>query len=172
LNAIDALRTQHKVAHDFLEGTIGDVTAAQADWTPPGVANRLAATYAHIVCGEDALVNAIVRQSAPLMATTWAGKTGVSEPPPPGLAWADWGKRVVVDLGAMREYARAVRQSTDSYVASLSEGDLDRKLDLSAVNLGEQTLGWMLALIFANAMWHTGEIACLKGLQGAKGYPV
>jgi hypothetical protein len=39
----------------------------------------------------------------------------------------------------------------------------------SAHDVLERTMLANFAL--ANIQWHTGEIACLKGLQGKKGYP-
>ncbi len=40
------------------------------------------------------------------------------------------------------------------------------------MGLGEQTVGWVLSVfVLANCDWHTGEISCLKGSHGLKGYP-
>ncbi len=169
---ISFLRGQFQGAHEMLEGTVDDVTAEQAHWAPPGKALPLAAHYAHIIIAEDATVNGMLKGGPPLAATTWAGKTGLSEMPPQGFDWAQWAKGVRVNLGELREYARAVYESTDGYLASLSDDDLARLLDLSALGVGEKTFGWMLSIQLANAGWHCGEIACLKGLQGAKGYPM
>ena len=66
---------------------------------------------------------------------------------------------------------KTVYAATDEYLASLSDDDLNRSLNLAGLGVGQQTLGWLLTLMLANVNWHTGEIACLKGLQGAKGYP-
>jgi uncharacterized damage-inducible protein DinB len=76
-----------------------------------------------------------------------------------------------VDLGQLHSYAQAVYAATDEYLGSLSDADLARTIDLSAMGLGQQSLGWLLSLMLNNITWHTGEIACLKGLQGKKGYP-
>ncbi len=64
---------------------------------------------------------------------------------------------------------KAVYAATDEYLASLTDADLNRSLDLSGLGVGQQTLGWLLTLMLANVNWHTGEIACPKGLQGAGG---
>jgi len=46
-------------------------------------------------------------------------------------------------------------------------------VDLSAGGFGTQKLGWMLNLLLLNHVGtETGEIAVLKGIQGAKGYPL
>jgi len=82
MDAVASLREQFKVAHGMLEGTMADVTADQAQWSPPGRANPLGASYAHTVLGEDVMVNGLVKGGAPMFVTSWAGKAGVSEPPP------------------------------------------------------------------------------------------
>jgi hypothetical protein len=174
--AIGLLRRQVQLAHGTLEATMADVTAELAHAVPPGIANPLGATYAHLVCSEDLLVQGMLKQGALLGASTLAGRTGLSEPMPnpgPGQsAYADWTRRVRVDLPALRAYAQAVYAATDAYLASLHDIDLERPMDLSFVGLGQQTLGVMLSLLVLHHIGtETGEIACLKGLQGVRGYP-
>ncbi len=168
---VTMLRGQYKGAHDVLEGTMQDVTPEMATWLPPGNANPIGANYAHVVTGEDAILQGMVRGGAPLMASTWAGRVGVSEPPPSDGKWHEWAQQVSVDLAALRAYAQAVYAATDEYLASLNDADLGQEIDLSAMGFGVQNLGWFLGVMLANIQWHTGEIACLKGLQGKTGYP-
>lgn len=78
---------------------------------------------------------------------------------------------VRVDLSALRDYARAVYAETDAFLASLDDDALGQSLDLSGVGLGQQTVASALTLLVPNHIGtETGEIACLKGLQGARGY--
>ena len=167
--AVSLLRAQYQNAHEVLEGTLQDVTVEQAHWSPPGIANPLGATYAHIIISEDGVLNGVLKGGAPMSVTTWAGKTGVSElPPMPGPGeeglppWDEWARRVKIDQAALQSYAQAVYAATDEYLASLTDEDLGRSLDLSDIGLGQQTLGWLLSLMLSNVNWHTGEIACLK----------
>jgi hypothetical protein len=173
VDAVSLFRQQLQDAHGFLEEIVKDVTAEQAHWAPPGIANPLGATYAHLVLGEDFIINGMLKGSAPLAATTWAGKVGLSEPPPSmEQSWDKWGRQVRVDLAALREYAQAVYKASDEYLASLSGDALNRPVDLSAVGLGRQTVAWVLSNGASGHVWaHLGEVSCLKGLQGAKGYP-
>jgi DinB superfamily len=152
------------------------VTPAMVHATPPGIANPLGATYAHLVCSEDMLVQGMLKQSAPLSASAFAGNTGLSEPMPnPGPEWsgyADWTRRVRIDLAALQAYARSVYTATDEYLAGLQDADLERPMDLSFIGLGQQTLGITLSvLVLHHIGTETGELACLKGIQGVKGYP-
>ena len=108
MNVVSLLREQLQNAHWLLEETLKDVTPEQVHWAPPGIANPLGATYAHLVLSEDAIINGMLKGGAPLAATTWAGKVGISEAPPPpdSLQPCDqWARRVRVDLAALRQYA-------------------------------------------------------------------
>jgi hypothetical protein len=110
------------------------------------------------------------QRKPPLFASTWEGKTGITEPK--WVSDPEWARRVQVDLPKAREYARAAYAQADDYIAGLTEADLDRELDLSANGLGMRSLDWCLhALIIAHLHNMTGEISALKGVQGAKGYP-
>ena len=168
------LREQLKQAHQFLEGTMEGVTEEQAHWAPPGTANPLGPTYAHTLISEDFIMQGMVRGSAPLMMGEWGAKMGLSEPPPPPDkgSWDEWARKVKIDLAALHAYGQAVYGATDEYLASLDDAGVERELDLSNLNFGKQTVGWFTGnLLLTHATSHWGEIACLKGLQGAKGYP-
>ncbi len=150
-----------------------DVTPEQAHWSPPGIANPLGASYVHTITGEDAVLNGKARSAPPLFATSWAGKLGLSEMVPgPGAPWDAWARSVKVDLPQAREYAQAVYKSTDEYLASLSAKDLEKPVDLSGFGMGQQPLSFLVGgILLQHVNSHLGEISCLKGIQGAKGYP-
>jgi len=115
------------------------------------------------------------------MGGAWAGRTGVSDPPPgPGDDWATrfeaWCRRVRVDLPAFRAYAKAVYEATDAYLATLPaalpDAELSREVDLSAMGMGKKTVGFVLDnALLGHAYCHCGEISAIKGVQGKKGYP-
>ncbi len=102
MDSVTLLRQQLHTAQQWLEGTMADVTSEQAHWTPPGVANPLGATYAHAVASQDAIINGMLRQTAPMVVSTWASRSGMSEPMPmPGPDWAKygpWTRSVHIDL--------------------------------------------------------------------------
>src|ERR1051326_7570944 len=96
--------------------------------------------------------------------------------PMPGPDWqqyAQWTRRVRVDLPAMHEYVQAVYATTTDYLSSLAPEDLEQVLDLSNVGIGQVTQAWVFSrLVIGHADNLCGEISCLKGLQGAQGYPI
>src|SRR6266568_132069 len=166
---VELVRRIVRDARQVLDGTMADVTPTQVHFIPPGVANPLGATYAHVVCSEDMIVQGMFRQVAPLSASTWVDRTGLSEPMPmPGPGWADygpWTRRVKIDLAALRAYGQGVGEQTDSWLASLTDADLARPLDLSGMGFGQHTLATAVALLVVHHLaTETGEIAVLKGI--------
>lgn len=169
--AVSFLRAQFKSAHDTLEGTMNDVTNEVANWLPPGKPASIGANYVHHAFGEDALINMVLRGAAPMGATTHVGRLGADAPPPAG-DWSTWGRTVQVDVPAARAYAQAVYASTDDYLATLTDADLDGEADLSIIGVGKVPLGYFLgSMLLWDAAAHCGEISCIKGLQGLRGYP-
>ena len=166
--ATGLLLGQFQSAHDWLEGTVGDITTEQAHWSPEGLPSPIAAQYLHVVVVEDGLIGAL-NGSGPLMTDAFADKVGASELPPPGQ-WADWGRGVQVDMALARDYARGVYAATEVYLQNIEDDDLNTEVDLGET-MGHQKLAYALNLLLRNPYSHTGEIAALKGLQGLKGYP-
>ncbi len=154
----------------WVEGTMQGVTSEQGKWQAPGRSAPIAAQYAHIVAAQDFLILGAVGGRAPLAMTSFAGKTGLSEPYPPGQ-WDEWSKRVQVDLNEARVYAQAVYAAVDDFLSTLSDEDLNKEADLSAAGFGMMRIGDFLNTISLHNTAHAGEIAVLKGLQGAQGYP-
>jgi hypothetical protein len=176
MDTVALLREELEDAHRLLEAVMADVTPEVAHWIPPGQANPVGATYAHVILTEDRIINGAIQRSTPLYDAAWAGKTGLSElMPVRGEAWKDyanWTRRLKVDLPALHAYAAAVYAASDAYLASLSPADLAAPRDLSGVGMGQVTLAWILSReVVGHVDNITGEISAVKGLQGQKGYP-
>ena len=171
MDAVSLLSQQVRTAHEVVEGTVADLTAEQAHWNPAGKAIAAGPLYVHVSAAEDLFLNMVVGRQ-PLAMGAYAGKTGVSEPHPMGGGYEEWAQRVKVDLPQLREYVQAVFKNTEDYVAGLTPEELDRELDLTNAGLGKMSLGAFITVTSViHPSNHIGEISCLKGLQGAKGYP-
>jgi len=165
MNRLDEFRLEARRSNEWLESIVSDVTPEQAAWQPPGRANTIASTYAHIVrnFGEDLNEHFFER---PLLSDgAWRGRTGL----PPGPC--EWEPGVQIDWPALREYGRAMAAFVIETVDALTEADLERKTRLSTPDFPEWTGVQIVRLTVGRHVWmHGGEIACLKGLHRAKGY--
>src|SRR5207249_882901 len=60
MDAIELLRYQVRQTWDWLDMTMSDVTEEEANWQPPGIANSIAATYAHTMIAADEDFNKVL----------------------------------------------------------------------------------------------------------------
>jgi uncharacterized damage-inducible protein DinB len=146
------------------------VTPGQAHWQAPGRSAPIGAHYAHHIISVDYLWNGLVG-GVPQGASSFAGKTGLSEPYPMEGDWGEWARSVQIDLEALRQYAQAVYAAFDAQLSALTDEELATPVDLTAMGLGEQTYGSLLTILLIHGAAHTGEISVIKGLQGLQGYP-
>src|SRR3954471_3156166 len=105
--ASQILLNQLKAVHGALEQTMEGVTDEVAHFMPPGKANPIAGTYAHLVFSEDMFVHMFLKKDPPLCETTFKDKTGASELHPTEwqVAYPKWLKEVKIDVKKFREYA-------------------------------------------------------------------
>lgn len=162
------IRRQIAGAWRVSDAVTSDLTDELLNWTPPGTANPISSILAHIIGGEDRFIQTVIQGKPSLWESqNWAEKIGVGVVPRRGANWEEYrGRRLSVD--AFRAYQEASRAATDAYVMTITEGELDRKV---VFNNEERLVGDMLALLVTHITQHAGEIAALKGIQGAKGLP-
>jgi len=167
---LDLVRSQATRAWDWLEATVGDVTPEQANWWPPGTANSIGATYFHVVVNTDVEVNRFIFGRPPLIEERWRGDAGQGVPYDADQ-FDRWLSHVDVDWPAMRAYGRAVHAAFVASLGELTAAHLDVPVDMTRVGLGVWPGRRLLDLHgFEHVYIHGGEIACLKGLQGATGW--
>lgn len=173
MSKAEALKEQIAMTRFVVDSTLKDISQEDCMKPVSGTAHPIGATYAHMVLSEDFIVNMMARGGTPLVMSTFAGKTGVSEPPPmPGspadqiLAWAN---RVQIDVEALKEYEKAVRSATDDYLSSASDDELARKVQFG--QMGEQPISTLIGLAaIVHPSNHVGEISALKGIFDKTGY--
>jgi hypothetical protein len=165
VSVLDEFRLQARVSFAWLESIVGDVTAEQALWQPPGRANTIAETYAHIVRNIDEDINHWLFRRPMLNEGPWKGRTGLV----PGRS--DWEQGSDIDWPALRAFGRAMGDFAIEAVDALAEDDLARVTDLSTPDIAVWHGSDIIRLtVCIHVRLHGGEIACLKGIQGAKGY--
>jgi len=170
-DAVALVRSYLSDAHWLLDRVVDGLADDHLHWVPPGTANTIAATYAHVIGSEDVFVQELLLGRRPLGEDDWSGRTGISLPiPRRGADWLQWSRRVRIDAVAARAYASAVYAASDAYLTGLEPDALDRPP--RAPVPGGQTLGWLVNnLLIGHAVLHGGEIAVLRGIQGLQGLP-
>ena len=169
-SAINLLRSQFTQSQEWLEGTLQGVTEEIANYAPAGLPAPIAGQLAHLLTGLDFYFLNMIVGKEPLMTTSFAGKSGLSEPPPMSGDGAEWGRTVrIVDFAAAQAYSNALFRAIDDYLTTLQDSDLPRELDLGS--MGKQKLSYAINYMLLHNASHTGEIACIKGLQAVRGYP-
>ena len=150
------LRWQLQRAHRLLGASIDSLSDQVLHHRSSAGSMPIGASFAQVVVCEDLTVNGILAARAPLVLSTWAGRTGLSELPPLDRTgdWRPWAHRVRVDLARLRPYADAVYASTDAYLANLSDEALDP--------LNEAAPACLLTAMLLTVATRRGELACLR----------
>ncbi len=165
MDVLEEFRLQARLSFDWLEAIVGDVTPEQAVWQPPGRANTIAANYAHIVRNIDEDMNQRLFRRPMLNEGLWRGRTGLMP------ERSDWEQGTQIDWVALRAYGRAVSAFIVEALDAMTDDDLELVADLSTPdNLVWHGIDIVRLTVSIHVREHGGEIACLKGLQGAKGY--
>ena len=170
VSALDFLRQEIPTAWEWLDTIVSDVTEVQANWWPPGIANSIGTTYLHVVINPDVEIHHLLFGDDPIVESHWLSdvRQTISYDPE---RFDDWKRGVQVPWERLHEYGLAVQAWLVGSLQTLAEEDLARPVDMSRVDLGMWS-GWDLYALhgWRHVYMHGGEIACLKGLQGAKGY--
>src|SRR5204863_3579249 len=107
MDSISLLREGLRAAHEYLDGTMADVTPEQLHWIPQGRATPLGANYLHLIQTEDQVIQIGLQNKPALADSEWAGRIGASEPMPmppwEEAYYFDWSRRVRIDMPAMLE---------------------------------------------------------------------
>jgi hypothetical protein len=165
MDARELLRSQFQFAHQFIEMALDDVSPEAAARKVAGsTINTIAHVYGHSVVAEDAFVSGALGGGVPVLESGgWAARTGIPVAKP--SQDEEWGK-LSIDLAATREYAKAVYEATDKFLASAPDDTVFRQVD----GPGRKVMLFPEIMLTHTAQ-HWGEIAALKGVQGMKGLP-
>lgn len=171
MDGVDAIKSAFSGAHMWYQGTVAGLTEDQANAVPPGISLPIGALMAHILHCEDAMINQVILgKPAVWDQDGWKDRVGgdmlLDIDPAAGRAYK-------ANLGPLNQYGQAVLASTDMFLAGLDAKQLDRELNLVPLGFpSNMTMGAFLTqMLLGNTYAHTGEISCLKGSIGEKGYP-
>jgi hypothetical protein len=123
LDSVEMSRQQVRGCHRKLDQCAAAAlrtTQSATDWPYP------VQLYLHALVVEDITVRVILLESAPIYTTLFRAMVGPTNGP------------------ALRQYARAVHDSTDAYLAQLPSNGLERIIDLGRLGLGQRTVAWVI----------------------------
>ena len=168
MDNIEFIRGLIADAHHQADDAMKDTTAAEFNWAPPGTANPISAILVHYLTSEDFFIQTVIQGKRQLWEEGgWSEKTGVKNVPGYGGNWDEF-KHKTLAMEPVLSYQQAVRAATDSYLKTLTPPELERKVKFAG---GDQPTITVLSLLARHVIFHSGEIAALKGVQGSKGLP-
>ena len=167
MEAAGVFRLEVSHAYAWLESIVKDVTPEQVAWSPPGTANSIAVNYAHIVVNTDVDVTRYFHGKTPLVeADGWIERLGLN---PKKLD--DMDATIGIDWTLLHEYGLLVAKQIQEQADALTQAELDRSFQMIPESLGIWKGYDIYTLHGGRHVWmHGGEIACIKGLQGLRGY--
>jgi hypothetical protein len=172
MNTVELMQDALGNAFGILGQVTADLTQEQADWMPPGIANPIGALYWHTISSADYVVSKWCLAQEPLSERAgWRERAlPVSAPEPEhGGDTLAYFRAIRVDLPVLHEYSQTVAEATQSWLASLTPEDLERRMETP---VGEMNLAQLVeTFVIWHINAHCGEVSALKGCQGARGYP-
>jgi hypothetical protein len=168
MDAKTYIQQQIANAHHQIDAVMQGMTEEQLNWLPPGTINPISAILVHVLGGEDFFVQSIMQCKSQCWETQkWSEKVGIQTPPGPGHGWEDC-KNTRLSVAPIMEYGQCLREATDTYLANLTEAELDRQVNFAGRMM---PVAEVLMILVTHIACHAGEIAAIKGMQGIKGLP-
>jgi len=167
MEMLEYLLSSVKAVNDMVDTAMQDLTDDVVNFQPGGTANTIAQLLAHMVTGQDLLINDKIGGGRSLHESGWAEKTGIPVERP--LIWQREGWQI--DIPGFDAYRKEVAKAAEWTFVSMKPEDLDH--EVSWVRGPTRPLALMTQVIFVHhALGHCGEISAIKGMQGLKGLPI
>ncbi len=175
ITAVQLIQDQIKDAHETFINTVSTINSEDLHKLPGGKALPLGSLVAHLAYSEDVIIHGMLQGKPPLYTTVWKGKTGVNEPMPAmDEKWKEahekWARSVNITFPELLAYVKALFAGTEKYVSTLRDVDLEKEIDLGSWGK-KRVVDLLSGFITAHTNSLTGEIAAVKGVHGAQGYP-
>lgn len=163
MNTRDYIQRQFDAMRRQITNTLTGLNNDQINWAPPGKANKISAILLHAVAGEDRFIQTLVQGKPTLWESqAWGERIGVLITPSGRGGW-DETSQATLQLAPLMAYQEAVALATNTYLASMTSEDLDRKVQMMN---GERPIADLLVMLVSHVTGHVGEISALKGVQG------
>ncbi|WP_433295855.1 mycothiol transferase [Actinoplanes sp. CA-030573] len=165
MNAKDILTEGLGRIPDLVHTAVHDLTPDQLRWSPAPGANSIGWLVWHLTRVQDDHVADLIGDEQIYLTGDWAPRFGLkADPSDTGYGHRPNQITQVVPESAqvLEDYYRAVHERTLSYIAGLSEADLDRVVDTAWDP--PVTLGVRLVSVIDDDAQHAGQAAYVRGL--------
>ena len=165
MKAIEFVQGSISGLHSEMINDVKGLTQQHLAWKPAPKANPIGFLFWHYMRTEDSLLHDLQGKPSIWESEDWCGRLGIDiKEQGTGFQEAEVEAVAALPLSQVMGYAQRVTQSTEEYLKSLGDADLDHVPD---PNRPKRTIGMILRnFILAHGWWHLGEIKYLKGMQG------
>lgn len=141
------------------------LTPQQLVWKPAPNANPIGFIFWHFMRSQDEIIAGLQKKPSVWRQKKWYEKLGMEEKASgSGFKEPEVDKAAALPLSEVLKYAEGVAQSSQDYLNTLKDPDLDSAMD---PNRPQRTVVVILrSFVIAHGWWHIGEIKYLKGMQG------
>lgn len=170
MKTTEFLRAATDEIHQALLTDMTDVPPEWLTWRPAPNVNHIGFLFWHIVRTEDEAIQRRLKQSTAIWeAEKWYEPLGL-DPLARGTGFTDEQVgQFDVPLESLLAYAQRVWSSTEEFLRSLTDADLEREFSMQVP--GHEpviyTTGHFIRPVLLSHQWsHLGEIRYVKGLRG------
>lgn len=169
IDARGLLCAQMKIVYDLMDSTIADCSQEIANTRlAGGTTNSISVVYLHVVSSDDYMFNQMARGGAMLYESDgWQRRIGIENV---SAIQTDTRAGLVLDMNVLREYAAAVRATTERFLEQATEAELAREVE-SFLGAKVSVAEFLGTFAVTHLSEHWGEISALKGVLGLKGLP-
>ena len=157
---------------EFLENVLEGLTEDELNWQPCQDCNSIGWLAWHLTRQHDAQVASLIGEDQLWINDGWHAKFGRA-PDPQDIGFGHTLEQVTAfkspDIQTFLDYHSAVLKRSKNYFLTLSQTDLDRKLDEPWFQ-PLPTVGVRLISILEDSMLHAGQAAYVRGLRQGKGW--
>lgn len=169
MTAGELLRAQWARTYPMLEAEVADLTLDELKHAFPGATiGSILGTYVHTMLGEDFLIMTMAAGGNHLWNDEWSARTGITvtgaNPDPAQLQ-----AMTEEQWAAFREFAATVRAAAEEWLASATEADLAREVDVFFMQRTMPVAEMLGTVAFFHTLEHAAEISALRGVMGKTG---
>ena len=157
---------------EFLENVLEGLTEDELNWQPRQDCNSIGWLTWHLTRQHDAQVASLIGEDQLWINEGWHAKFGRA-PDPQDIGFGHTPEQVTAfkspDIQTLLDYQSTVLERSKRYFLTLSQTDLDRKLNEPWFQ-PLPTVGVRLISILEDSMLHAGQAAYIRGMRQGKGW--